>query len=70
MKIPDDIEKTLPKQDYWEYDLGPWGKALVQRWPLLDSITPRHVEPVIISWEAIFENSPSFTLQTDYNGTT
>jgi hypothetical protein len=70
MKIHEDIENTLPKQDYIEYDLGPWGKARIQRWPLMDSPNLGDYTPVIIRWEDIFENSPSFTLQTDYNGTT
>lgn len=68
MRIPEDIEKTLPITiEYFEYDLGTWGKARIQRWPLMDSI-PNYT-PVIMHWDEIFEAQP-FKLQTQDNGTT
>lgn len=83
MKIHEDIENTLPKQDYWEYDLGPWGKVRMIRWPVTASghyepdiiqnqplVTAEHYTPVIIDWGQTPENIQRFTIQTRDNGTT
>ena len=68
MKIPEDIEKTLPITiDYFEYDLGAWGKARLQRWPLMDSAD---YKPMIVRWTETYEPNREFTQQIQINGTT